>query len=88
MAARQLILTCSLSGSRDCAAVQLLLEQYGLVAANLDGELVAQGWVPIVLERMHQFDIASHLAQRIEDAVPGTRVADIRATVLRHEDQD
>ncbi len=79
----QLILTCSLSGSRDHAKVQALLEQYGLHAhRETDDDMRAEGIVPVVLECMHSADIEAHLTARIEDAVPGTRVSLIRA-ILR-----
>jgi hypothetical protein len=80
----QLILTCSLSGSCDHTKVQALLEQYGLHAQReTDAELRAEGAVPVVLERMRSADIEAHLIARIEDAVPGTRVSLMRATVRR-----
>jgi hypothetical protein len=78
----QLILTCSLCGSRDHAKVQALLEQYGLHAQQeTEAELRAEGSVPVVLERMRTADIEAHLTARIEDAVPGTRVSLMRATL-------
>ena len=77
----QLILTCSLSGDRDCAKVERLLEQYGLHAhAQSESEVHAEGMIPVVLERMRTGDIEVHMAQRIEDAAPGTR-AMVRAKV-------
>jgi hypothetical protein len=60
--------------------VQGLLQQYGLRADHVGGALVARGVVPPVLARMRSGDIELHLAARIEDAAPGTRVKLIRAT--------
>lgn len=78
----QLLLTCSLAGSCDHDAVQTLLEQYGLHAdQTLDG-LAAAGEVPEVFVSMQSDDIALHLAERIEDAAPGTRVARIQVLLL------
>jgi hypothetical protein len=42
--------------------------------------MIARGRVPPVLARMRSGDIEVHLAARIEDAAPGTRVKLIRAT--------
>lgn len=82
MAQAQLILTCSLSGERDHAKVQALLEQYGLhTQQETDVEMRAEGIVPVVLECMRSADIEAHLIARIEDAVPGTRVSLMRATL-------
>jgi hypothetical protein len=78
----RLLLTCSLAGTCDHDAVQLLLEQYGLHAdQTLDG-LTAAGEVPSVFVSMQGEDIAVHLASRIEDAAPGTRVARIQVLLV------
>jgi hypothetical protein len=84
MAQAELILTCSLTGACDSAAAQALLEQYGLHSRDTDGDdLEARGKVPVVFKSMQTFDIEAHLAARIEDAVPGTRVAHIKATLVQ-----
>jgi hypothetical protein len=82
MAQAQLFLTCSLTGTCDCAAAQALLEQYGLHAYRIDGDLEAKGELPRIFQSMRTYDIEAHLAARIEDAVPGTRVAHIKATFV------
>ena len=77
-----LILNCELGGARDVAAVQDLLRQYGLHSARNGRELTAEGRVPRVLDAMKPTDIEEHLLRRIEDAVPGTRVASITAALV------
>jgi hypothetical protein len=80
----QLLLTCTLGGSRDCAAVQCLLGQYGLDAERAaNDELTARGNLPNVFAEMKSMDIESHLTGRIEDAAPGTSVACIKVTLRR-----
>jgi hypothetical protein len=77
-----LLLTCSLAGSCDHGAVRTLLEQYGLHSDHTRDGLSAAGEVPSVFGSMQGEDIAVHLASRIEDAAPGTRVARIQVLLL------
>jgi len=79
---QNLILKVALSERRGSEGVRDLLRQYGLRSGWSKGELLAVGRLPSALRSMAEADIEHHLTCRIEDAVPGTNVVSMRATLL------